>query len=233
MVGIFIWLASVLTRTGISAHNVFKDVDKSIKAKNNGDVTYRDSNGYLRYVKTHEIVIEDRDPNTGDWIIYGKGLTPLYNRTKAEREERLAKAKIDNKYTAVYWNDGRGVGCDGIKGYRYKDINTGKLMVIKRIDGHEFFLDIESKQIIRRTDREIALANQVEKNGGQYYRVDWHKTMLDFNTEIQKYIQDEVKESTINFLCSGENYGNDYEDLSRWTLTKNELRIYSKGYKRV
>lgn len=237
MIGIVLWLASAITRTGMSVRNVFKDVNESQKAKENKKLTYFDTNGCQRLVSNHEAVYESHNP-FGDHVINKNGKV-LINISEQERQKRFDEAKRNNNpdITAIFWDEHykkykNPCETKEIKGARYKDIETGRLMVIKSICGHDFFLDTQTKKVIRRSDKEISLAKQAAAAGRKYYKTDWHVLMDNFNKEIDRIMEKKEDYYWANIKCD-ENVCtyNDYYYYP-WKLSKSDLEMLQYSWEK-
>lgn len=130
----------------------------------------------LKYVDTDEVIInfskEDRER------------TEAYYYNEAKKLNRTAYrigGKLDN-----YCNAGEGKA----KGYRYKDISTGAIYVVREFNGIRFYMDIKTGILVRKTDGQIKL--EKEKESKNYYLSDFlrdikENTMKRINQDLLVY----------------------------------------------
>lgn len=119
----------------------------------------------LKYVGTNEII---RNFSQED-------------REKTERES-LQEANI-NGYTVhrieEKFNDHFHDECRGV---RYKDIKTGAVYVLRRVNGKNFYMDINTGLLVRPTDKQLAFEKQLELDGRFDLKHDLEEILEKFNS---------------------------------------------------
>lgn len=122
-------------------------------------------NKVLKYVDSEEIIRnfsqEDKDE------------TETYYFNEAKKLNRTAY-RIGGKYDN-YCN----VGSSEPKGYRYKDINTGNIYVIREFNGIRFYMDIKNGFLIRKTDGQLEREKKHKKT-----KENIHPLLKDFVVNI-------------------------------------------------
>ena len=88
-----------------------------------------------------------------------------------------------------------------INGYRYKDINTNAIYVIRSLNGVKFYMDIDTGQFIRETDGEV-IRNKTE---GAYHHDEKEYEILrqKINTQQKKYLEQYGYIDPRNSHCNG------------------------------
>ena len=135
------------------------------------------------------------------------------NYTKEERDKAesksILKAKEEGKtvYRLGTWKDDHYKS--KIRGYRYKDFNTGQIYVIRTFNAVNFYMDIKTGKIIRITDGEL-IRNKTP-NAYHHDVEEYEKLRQRINKEQQAYLEKYEVIDARNWYCK---YGGKdwYED---------------------
>ena len=71
-----------------------------------------------------------------------------------------------------------------IKGTRYKDVNNGNIYVVRNVEFENYYVDIDTGQLVRYTDSWKKFRNEHPIEYGRIYKF---KSEEDFNNKIKKY----------------------------------------------
>lgn len=193
MAGLFGFLYTAFTlgaKAGMSIKENIENKNYRQEAIQKNEKVYIDSNGYacstkdgrkvmyaneylhgynnlpdkvLKYVDTDEIISnfskEDREQ------------TETYYYNEAVKLNRTAY-RIGGKYDS-YCN----IGVGKPKGYRYKDIKTNAIYVVREFNSMKFYMDIKTGLLVRKTDGQLKL--EKEKENKNYYTSDFLKDIKE------------------------------------------------------
>ena len=172
-------LAWLLGKAIIGAYGDFKDAaedsEKRKIAKDNNEFVYYDVDGKKRLVSNNVWVSTEREKRTGHIVERGvldgkvyKDYTIIWERDAETQHKKIA---IANGYKAYLIGDSGNKNTyhenDDIKGCRYKDVNNGNIYLCKTFNGADFFIDINTLEIISISDAEKDILNEIytsEKN---------------------------------------------------------------------
>lgn len=145
----------------------------------------------LKYVDTGEII---RNFSEED-----RKQTEVYYYNEAKKLNRTAY-RIGGKYDN-YCN----VGVGKPKGYRYKDMATGAIYVVREFNGMRFYMDIKTGLLVRKTDGQFK--REEERKNKNYYKSDFlrdikENTMERINQDLIAYQKRYGKIDYRNGFCS-------------------------------
>lgn len=73
--------------------------------------------------------------------------------------------KLNNPLvTVMEWNRYSNHIADKIPGVRYRDLNTGMLMVVREVDGNYYYMSVDNSKFIRKTDGQKFFDLMINKN---------------------------------------------------------------------
>lgn len=181
------------------------------KAIIEGREKYLDDVGCERLLSDNTRVISTKlwydcaDGKEGDYVLKRiKDNVVIRNYTKEKRDvaesTSFSKAKAEGKtvYKLGTWLDNH---CKSkIRGYRYKDFNTGDIYVIRVFNGVKSYMNIQSGQIERETDGEL-IRNKTPK--AHHHNIDEYELLRQkINKEQQMYFSKYGRINDRNGYCS-------------------------------
>jgi hypothetical protein len=130
----------------------------------------------LKYVDTDEII---RNFSQED-----RNKTETYYYNEAKKLNRTAY-RIGGKYDK-YCNVGDGKP----KGYRYKDMSTNAIYVIRQFNNMRFYMDINTGLLVRKTDGQLKLDEERKNQNGH---------LSDFLKDIKENTMNRVNKDLLLF----------------------------------
>lgn len=139
--------------------NTADDIYGRINFKNDRFNTYIDHNGILRDLNSNKYRFISTDYK-GDVHLEGKGIENV-NISQQEREKEYIRYKhameqgLDIERTTVYWSPTPDYDISreiNILGKRYKDIETGKVLVVREHNYQNFYVTTDTMEVVRYTD---------------------------------------------------------------------------------
>lgn len=221
MFGILYTIYSALGITGHKAKEAYHAEVRKQKAINNNDDTYTDAKGKTRYIKNDRWVCFSQV--NGHRVLKDCLNDKVYiDYTENNENERCIKEKaeaIKQGNTVYLFIEERNISkSDPWKGHRYKDIETGKVYVIRKClvnassnDWCEFYVDISNGMYIRKTDL------QVEKD----------KKWISKLTQIREDKNELLKKMTRNKNISKEEYENKLSKMINHSINVINSRFIS------
>lgn len=196
---------------------------KAIKSKNEnekrridsivkGNETYIGDDGCQRLNSNNQKVMQTYVYKTtpyGEYRDYVLKQVGSNNIIKNYSEEKRNKEELQNYYNATL--EGKTVYRLGtlrdnyyksaINGYRYKDINTGTVYVIRTLNGVKFYMDIGTGEFIRETDGELIRSKN--PNAHHHDKDEYEKLRQKFNEEQVRYFKEYGRINSRNTYCRG------------------------------
>ena len=185
-----------------AAARIDEDIDnnrRKNKAKNENKLIYSDHNNQDRLIENDRLVYKTTKGTDKVLVDLYSGKI-YYNYTKENENIKISEAKSNNKTVIrnVYFyrniHDYRNkiwYKCNILP--EYKDINTGLLYVVLKINGIDFYMDVDSGHIMRPTDEED-LNNK--KNNISI------KNIIDVFNKSQDLLKQDIKFSQIWWVKS-------------------------------
>lgn len=219
MLGIF-FAATALIASGFnSLGNWLDDENTRLKAKNAGRKYYYDKRSCMREVDTNKPVYfytnmdgdyVQTDPRTGTVV---RNITQEKN---AKREAELKQIALDKGYE-TYQIGGKfeDHSLDKCKGFRYKDIKTGDIYVIRSIRKSYYYLRVKDGQFIRELERNPSSSyfhsrnNDIDDyNFAENYIKEINKKNMEYFTKNKLHLINYVnkKDKGIIFLLGEEDF---------------------------
>lgn len=222
MFGFFYSLIIGGTYVGNEVYSVIKD-KKLRETKGNKEFNYYvDSKGKTRSLTTNRIITMDIDPYTKDVVNYDCRTGDIdYNISAAEREIAKSKAIKNNKSVYMYNKDNHYQ--DRIRGVRYVDIKTGRLVVVRVKFPYTFYMDAETGKLIRRADIDFENEKFVSNNNKDFFSINNpYDIILKFNNELNN----ETAEYMKKFLCNHNSMWWEYPIQSEEKLKDRDLCFF-------
>lgn len=165
---------------------------KYYRASSNSYIDYR---GVWRNVSNNEALRVDT-VNGDKCVIEERTKRVVRNVSEDNRIEAKAQAIKDGK-TVYKYSDGirPGVIDDGCVGTIYKDIETDRMYVIRRMPNHcDYYMDIETMKLVRITDESLKIYNPYPSKKSkmlsdiQFYNKDQDKHIKENASDDYKYL---------------------------------------------
>lgn len=147
--------------------------------------------------------------NEGDKVLkYVDSGEIIKNYSKDIREKRENEA-YNEAIKKGYSTYRLGGSCENYnrnecKGYRFKDINNGKIYVIRLVNDEDYYMDIETSLLVRHTDEFLERLKIYKETGHIRYQAYLINKKLNtfefFNTQQLEYIKKYGKKNYRNSL---------------------------------
>lgn len=160
MFGIFYMFYNTLFGTAAKISTKYNNVKNKQEAEKRGYIIYHDHDNQLRLVSNDKQVYITTKNNH-------KVITDLYNGkvykdiTEENERRKIKNAQLNNETVIVDYKIWKNVNNYNDKHWYkchilpcYKDIQTGNLYIDVRINGINFYMDVESGYIVRPKDNE-------------------------------------------------------------------------------
>ena len=219
----------------IACAKVASDISEALHNENNRKEAfaqkqeiYVDSKGCERLISNNQKVIKtyiyyDNNPlKTKDYVLKKVGSNEIirnYSQEEREQQENYYYKKAIELGRTAYrlgglQDDFIHVGIDKPKGYRYKDINTGDIYLIRTYLGKKYYMDIKTGLLVRLTDGEkkkieIRKARENQKD----IKHTNHNKKFSYEKEPEEVIKKINEEQKEYFKKYGKiDYRNSYAD---------------------
>lgn len=171
--------------------SIVNDIDDNYGKKHFYDPTtntYINHNGVSKDLKTNKYRFIYRDSHN-DRHIWGKEIGDI-NLSQFDRQkeyEHYQKNPVEDR-TTVYWapspfyKEGKTI----LLGKRYKDLETGNILIVRTHKALDFYIDIETLQVLRYTDS----TTRMLKESNRYKREREQDDIKEFQLLIDKQRRD-------------------------------------------
>ena len=133
-----------------------------------------------------------QDPYSGDFMEKDYKTGMIANLSQEKRESEYQKAKESGFPSAVKWTNCNETNLINpyVKSFEcrkdvYKDVKTGRLMLVQYYGFMYFFRDIETFELIRPTDQHILIETYAKNNGYNYYGKKYYDAMINWFNKQQ------------------------------------------------
>jgi len=182
--------------------NSLEDNDYKKEAVSHGEDIYINSKGISCHVKNDKPTIYThiykKDGSKPDYVLKYAGTDKIIrNFSKEERDgrEKYYYEKALELGRTAYRLGGdrdnyRNVDFRTSRGYRYKDIETKEIYVVREVDEVLYYMSVKTGLLVRKTDGQLIIEERIkEKNPIKYNKFLEH----DRNNFIKKYNKMQLK----------------------------------------
>ena len=208
MFGGLFFAAVIASAIGTGLINNAKDNHYKKTRRIEGTNLYIDHRQISRDITTNEIMSVGRNEDN-DRCLYNDVFHEIRNLDKEERERQFEKLKKQkNKGITVFQIDKHNyTDVNVIKGYRYKDFETGKDFVIRRFKVH--WWDQENYK-----EEKFDARYYMDLKGNLIRSVDGREKISEKQEKILKELWEKYKRSSNWKMWTNDNY---FIDLDMWT----------------
>ncbi len=150
---LFVSIGAVIHKTKQNKENE----ENKVKFQNPDGLTYVDIEGKSRFLSNNEVGFYTYDRN-GDYVLEDASGYIYKNFSKEKKEKEQTKRyteAIKNNETTYCIDDNDHKNDWYCKGKRFKDVQTGDIYVIRRLNYTYWYLNITNGMIIRKTDWQL------------------------------------------------------------------------------
>ena len=172
-------------------------------AKENGSNFYVGSDNEIHYVKDGRKIMFTNEYTRGystepDKVLkYVDTGEIIHNYTKDKRIDRESKAylaAIEKGYSTYRLGGlGEDYGHTDCRGYRFMEIETGRIFVIRTVCSEDFFMDVETTLLVRHTDEYLERLEKYKQQNHITYQLHLNhikENMFEnFNKQQLDYIE--------------------------------------------
>lgn len=208
------------TKCALGVKTNAENEKKRKEAISKGTETYVDNKGCLRLVSNNKKVMKTYVYNKfsgGEYKDYvlkyvdSNIIVRNYSREKRRfsEEKKYAIAKEFGKTVYRLGDDRDSYIKTNLPGYRYKDLNTGDIYVIRQLNGVLFYMDINTGLFIRETDGEIEKRN--DERAYHHDKKEYEMLRQKMNKSQQEYFDKngKINSQSTKCICGGRDW---YED---------------------
>ena len=172
--------------------SIINDIDDNYGKRNYRDYstnTYIDHDGVSRDLKTNKYRSITRDIN-GDRHLWGTDIGDI-NLSQINRQKEYDKFKRSpvTGRTTVYWSPSPVYKEDKavLLGKRYKDLETGNILIVRTHKALDFYVDTKTLQVLRYTDS----TTRMLKDSNRYKKEREQEDIKEFQLLIDKQRSDQ------------------------------------------
>lgn len=217
LVAYFIWKCIHDSREG------WRSGGYAMKARENGKEYYHDSHGTYRVSDNKKVSLE-RDPVTGDLMELDLKTFKKVNVTEVERQKALYNTKTNGGLSVVrwtkIWGNSNHLIRHNLNADAYKDVETGRLLIVQKVGNEKYFRDAETLLLVRPTDEYVIGEKWAKDNGYNYYGDQY------FNARMNEFNKHQIEE--------GDNIYAEYDIVKVWHAEESADGVFSeKDRKRI
>lgn len=165
--------------------------------------TYIDCKGISRDIKTNEPMRSWINHN-GEVVVIDKNGREVRNLTNERFEKQYIEGKNKGLKAVPYGLDKHDdIIREKVCGQRYKDTTSGKLYVVRLLDGHSYYMDIETGYLVSPSDYELRSQYWEKEYNSIFYKDEkyFEDYIIEFNNN-----QDKIKEKPYSISAQDFHY---------------------------
>lgn len=216
--GLFYTAFALGTRSITNIKNCIENENRRQNSIHRGKETYIDERGCERLVSNNQKVIKTyiykktAGEEYKDYVLKvmeSNEIIRNYSEEERNKEENLKynQAIANDKTTYRLGSKNDHYLGTAMPGYRYKDIKTGDIYVIRVFNGARYYMNIKNGEIVRMTDGQLKAEKDVKAY--KHNHDDYEKMRIKINKEQQEYLKTygSVNErSNYCNMCGGDLY---------------------------